>query len=90
MSIVGPRPHALAHDAQWAASVPGYAGRFRARPGLTGAAQVQGHRGEITGDGELAARIAADNAYVDDWSFSADLVLVARTLPLLFGDARAF
>ena len=90
MSIVGPRPHALAHDALWAASVPGYAGRFRARPGLTGAAQVQGHRGEITGDDELVARIAADNAYVDDWSFSADLVLVVRTLPLLFGDAKAF
>jgi putative colanic acid biosynthesis UDP-glucose lipid carrier transferase len=38
----------------------------------------------------LAARIAADNAYIDTWSFRTDLALVARTVPLLFGDAQAF
>jgi putative colanic acid biosynthesis UDP-glucose lipid carrier transferase len=90
MSIVGPRPHALAHDADWGARVPGYAGRFRARPGLTGRAQVEGHRGEVTCDEGIAARIAADNAYIDGWSFSRDLALVLRTVPLLFGDAKAF
>jgi putative colanic acid biosynthesis UDP-glucose lipid carrier transferase len=90
MSIVGPRPHAMAHDAAWAERTRDYRGRFRARPGLTGAAQVQGHRGEITDDESLAARIAADNAYVDGWRFRQDLVLVIRTVPLLFGDARAF
>ncbi len=90
MSIVGPRPHALAHDAAWAGTTPGYAGRFRARPGLTGAAQVQGLRGEITGDAGLAARIAADNAYIEGWTFAGDLRLVARTVPLLLGDAKAF
>ncbi|WP_293381865.1 sugar transferase [Phenylobacterium sp. SCN 70-31] len=90
MSIVGPRPHALAHDAAWAERVPGYAGRFRARPGLTGAAQVGGHRGEIADDAALLARIAADNAYIDRWRFRDDLILVARTVPLLFGDERAF
>ncbi|HEX7890923.1 MAG TPA: sugar transferase, partial [Ramlibacter sp.] len=47
MSIVGPRPHALAHDLVWRDRVPGYAGRFRTRPGLTGAAQVNGYRGEV-------------------------------------------
>jgi putative colanic acid biosynthesis UDP-glucose lipid carrier transferase len=90
MSIVGPRPHALAHDTLWSGVVPGYAGRFRARPGLTGAAQVQGLRGEVTGDTGLAARIAADNAYIDDWTFAGDLRLVARTIPVLLGDAQAF
>lgn len=90
MSIVGPRPHALAHDTLWAGTTPGYDGRFRARPGLTGAAQVQGLRGEVTGDAGLAARIAADNAYIDDWTFSGDLRLVARTIPVLLGDAHAF
>jgi len=90
MSIVGPRPHALAHDAVWGERVPGYAGRFRARPGLTGAAQVLGYRGEVTCDAGLFARIEADNAYIDDWSFAEDLRLVARTVPLLLGDAQAF
>ena len=90
MSIVGPRPHALGHDADWGLRVAGYGGRFRARPGLTGAAQVMGHRGEITCDAALTARIAADNAYIETWSFTGDLKLIARTVPLLFGDARAF
>ena len=90
MSIVGPRPHALAHDTLWAGTTPGYAGRFRARPGLTGAAQVQGLRGEVTGHAGLAARIAADNAYIDDWTFAGDLRLVAQTIPVLLGDARAY
>ena len=90
MSVVGPRPHALSHDQAWAGVVPGYAARFRARPGLTGRAQVLGYRGEITSPELLAARITADNAYIDTWSFSADLALVARTLPLMFGDDQAF
>ncbi len=90
MSIVGPRPHALSHDQAWACAIPGYAGRFRTRPGLTGEAQVLGHRGEITSPEALAARIAADNAYIDSWSFRRDLILVLRTAPLVFGDPRAF
>lgn len=90
MSIVGPRPHAIAHDIVWSRRVPGYAGRFRTRPGLTGAAQVNGYRGEVANDEGLFARIDADNAYIDDWRFGTDLGLVLRTVPLLFGDARAF
>lgn len=90
MSIVGPRPHALGHDIQWSRRVPGYADRFRARPGLTGQAQVMGFRGEVANDEGLLKRIEADNAYIDGWSFRQDLALVARTAPLLFGDERAF
>lgn len=90
MSIVGPRPHALAHDALWAQGVPGYAGRFRARPGLTGAAQVGGFRGEVTCEEGIRGRIAADNAYVDTWTFGQDMRLILKTIPLVFGDANAF
>jgi putative colanic acid biosysnthesis UDP-glucose lipid carrier transferase len=90
MSIVGPRPHALSHDIEWSRRAPGYAGRFRARPGLTGRAQVLGFRGEVANDEGLIHRIDADNAYIDGWSFSRDLALVARTIPLLFGDEQAF
>lgn len=90
MSIVGPRPHAIAHDMVWSDRVPSYLDRFRARPGLTGAAQVNGYRGEVANDEGLLARIAADNTYIDHWSFSGDLALVLRTVPLLMGDAKAF
>ncbi|MBL8553354.1 MAG: sugar transferase [Phenylobacterium sp.] len=90
MSIVGPRPHALSHDVTWSRRVPGYADRFRARPGLTGQAQVMGYRGEVANDEGLFQRISADNAYIDGWSFTRDLMLVVRTAPLLFGDAQAF
>ena len=90
MSIVGPRPHALSHDVQWSRRVEGYAGRFRARPGLTGEAQVLGFRGEVANDEGLIQRINADNAYIDGWTFRRDLGLVARTIPLLFGDEQAF
>lgn len=90
MSIVGPRPHAIAHDIVWASRVPGYAGRFRTRPGLTGAAQVNGYRGEVANDDGLVARIDADNSYIEGWTFLGDIGLVARTIPLLFGDAKAF
>lgn len=90
MSIVGPRPHALSHDVTWSRRVPGYADRFRTRPGLTGQAQVMGYRGEVANDEGLVQRISADNAYIDSWSFTRDLTLVARTVPLLFGDAQAF
>lgn len=90
MSIVGPRPHAISHDIVWAQRAPGYLDRFRARPGLTGEAQVNGYRGEVANDEGLFARIDADNAYIDRWTFAGDLRLVARTVPLLFGDASAF
>ena len=89
MSLVGPRPHALPHDALWGASVAGYAGRFRARPGLTGRAQVLGYRGLVTTSACIRNRIAADNAYIDHWSFWVDLALILRTIPILFGDDAA-
>ena len=90
MSIVGPRPHALSHDVAWSRQAPGYEGRFRARPGLTGYAQVEGYRGEVTCHDCLLRRIEADNAYIDNWSFAGDLRIAVRTVPLLFGDSRAF
>lgn len=49
-----------------------------------------GYRGEVANDEGLLKRIEADNAYIDAWSFRRDLVLVARTVPLLFGDEQAF
>jgi putative colanic acid biosynthesis UDP-glucose lipid carrier transferase len=90
MSIVGPRPHALSHDSYYGARVPGYANRFRARPGLTGYAQVNGFRGEVRQLQCMADRVAADTAYIQEWSFALDVLIVAKTFPLLLRDPRAY
>jgi putative colanic acid biosynthesis UDP-glucose lipid carrier transferase len=90
MSIVGPRPHALGHDQRWGHQVPDYRARFRARPGLTGLAQVNGLRGEILSPQCLTRRIAADNAYIESWSFWLDLKIILQTIPGLFNDPKAY
>jgi putative colanic acid biosynthesis UDP-glucose lipid carrier transferase len=90
MSLVGPRPHALCHDEVWAQTIPQYFDRFRARPGLTGYAQVRGLRGEVTGPDSIRDRVAADNAYIERWSFLQDVKLIAMTVPLIFNDATAY
>jgi putative colanic acid biosynthesis UDP-glucose lipid carrier transferase len=90
MSLVGPRPHATAHDLSWSLVVPDYADRFRARPGLTGFAQVSGCRGEVFSTDDIAARVRADNAYIERWSLGLDLSIALRTIPLIFADPRAY
>lgn len=90
MSIVGPRPHALAHDAHYGALVPRYSERFAVRPGLTGFAQVQGLRGEIHSLDCMARRVAADAEYAKHWSFRRDLAIIVRTVPLLLLRTNAY
>ncbi len=79
MSLVGPRPHALAHDQLYEPSVTLYARRHNVKPGITGWAQVNGLRGEITPD-TLKARIEHDLYYIDNWSPWLDLQILWRTL----------
>ncbi|MBU1377239.1 MAG: sugar transferase [Alphaproteobacteria bacterium] len=90
MSLIGPRPHAVAHDEAWGKQVAGYERRFRARPGLTGYAAVCGFRGEVKELQAIIDRVESDNEYIDTWSFGLDLKIILRTLPLIFGDARAY
>ena len=90
MSLVGPRPHALAHDARWSLVVPEYRQRFRARPGLTGYAQVRGRRGEVSCIEDIAARVDDDNTYIEHWSLLLDFKIVLHTIPLIFGDPNAY
>ncbi len=90
MSIIGPRPHALAHDEYYGALIPTYAARFRAKPGLTGYAQVNGFRGEIRDTRCMSDRVAADNSYIEAWSPALDMAILMRTLPLIFRDPRAY
>jgi putative colanic acid biosynthesis UDP-glucose lipid carrier transferase len=90
MSLIGPRPHAVAHDETWGQLAPGYNLRFRARPGLTGYAAVCGFRGEVRELQAIVDRVEADNEYIDTWSFALDMKIIRRTLPLIFSDTRAY
>ena len=90
MSLVGPRPHALAHDQAFERKIALYARRHNVRPGITGWAQVNGLRGETDTDEKMARRIAYDHWYVDNWSFWLDLAILLRTVfsPKAFQNAR--
>jgi lipopolysaccharide/colanic/teichoic acid biosynthesis glycosyltransferase len=82
MSLVGPRPHALAHDRHWSKIIPDYNSRFLAKPGITGLAQVEGWRGETPTYESMARRIAFDLDYIRHWSIGLDLTIFLRTLAL--------
>lgn len=90
MSVVGPRPHALAHDEYYGRLISAYADRFRAKPGLTGLAQVNGLRGEIQDIRCMRGRIAADNLYIDSWSLGLDIAILAKTAMVIFRDPQAY
>ena len=79
MSLVGPRPHAVSHDAYFAARIPGDVARYRVLPGVTGLAQISGLRGETETLEKMARRVAKDNDYIDNWSLWLDLRLIALT-----------
>jgi lipopolysaccharide/colanic/teichoic acid biosynthesis glycosyltransferase len=80
MSLVGPRPHALAHDAQFQSQLPLYSYRFMVRPGITGLAQVSGWRGEARTPAEIFHRLEKDLEYVRTWSFWGDVKILCATL----------
>lgn len=80
MSLVGPRPHALAHNEQYAALVDDYLGRHRVRPGITGWAQVNGLRGETDTLEKMQRRVEHDLAYIDGWSLVLDAKILAMTV----------
>jgi len=79
MSLVGPRPHATAHDALYSSLIPEYDGRQAVKPGITGWAQVNGHRGGTPTVGAMKARVAHDLWYAAHASIRLDLLILART-----------
>ena len=84
MSIVGPRPHAVAHDDHFHRLIQNYAFRHHVKPGITGWAQVNGLRGETPEVGIMAARVEHDLWYVNNWSMRTDLRIVLLTVTRLF------
>jgi len=93
MSIVGPRPHALATQAEGRnidELVDYYAVRHRVMPGITGWAQVHGLRGELDNVEKLRRRVDYDLEYIDKWTIWLDLEIILRTIKLLIFDKHAY
>ena len=80
MSLVGPRPHALAHDQRYDSRIAQYARRHNVKPGITGWAQVCGLRGEIATEEKMRRRVEHDLYYVDNWSLWLDIKIIALTV----------
>jgi polysaccharide biosynthesis protein PslA len=80
MSLVGPRPHALAHDRSFERRIALYARRHNVRPGITGWAQVNGFRGETLTDLDMERRVACDLHYIDNWSIWFDIQIMVQTI----------
>jgi putative colanic acid biosynthesis UDP-glucose lipid carrier transferase len=89
MSLVGPRPHAVAVNEQYRRLISGYMVRHKVKPGITGWAQVNGFRG---GDDleSMKNRVAADLEYLRNWSLGLDLAILLKTVALVWADRRAF
>jgi putative colanic acid biosysnthesis UDP-glucose lipid carrier transferase len=68
MSVVGPRPHAIAHNTYYGKLIEKYANRHRVKPGITGWAQVHGFRGETSDPDMMSKRVGYDLAYIENWS----------------------
>jgi putative colanic acid biosysnthesis UDP-glucose lipid carrier transferase len=79
MSLVGPRPHALAHDNEYRVHIADYAFRHHVKPGMTGWAQVNGLRGETASFEQMAERVKLDLWYINNWSLGLDINILVRT-----------
>ena len=79
MSLVGPRPHAVAHDQYYLQMVPSYKYRFHCKPGITGLAQINGFRGEVRDIPHMEARVARDLEYIETWSLGGDVRILVAT-----------
>ena len=90
MSIVGPRPHAVAHNEEYRRLIKAYMVRHKVKPGITGWAQVNGQRGETDTIEKMQARVEYDLEYLRNWSLVFDLQIIARTVRLVFFDRKAY
>lgn len=79
MSMVGPRPHAVEHNEQYAQLIGGYHGRHKVKPGITGWAQINGFRGETDTLDKMRARVEHDIFYIENWSLWFDAKIMVLT-----------
>ncbi len=90
MSIVGPRPHAVAHNEQYAKLIDEYLARHKVKPGITGWAQVNGLRGETDTLDKMERRVQYDLHYIENWSLALDLRIILMTLLVGFRHPNAY
>lgn len=90
MSLVGPRPHASAHNEQYRGLIRGYMLRHKVKPGITGLAQVSGCRGETETLEKMERRVQFDHQYIRSWSLWLDLRILAKTFMVIWKQPEAY
>jgi putative colanic acid biosynthesis UDP-glucose lipid carrier transferase len=90
MSLVGPRPHAIAHNEEYRKVISGYMIRHKVLPGITGLAQISGCRGETVRLEEMQARVQLDLEYLRRWSPILDLKILALTAVQVIWHEKAY
>jgi putative colanic acid biosynthesis UDP-glucose lipid carrier transferase len=90
MSIVGPRPHAVAHNEMYRKVIKGYMQRHMVKPGITGWAQVNGYRGETEDLEKMKRRVEYDLDYLRNWSPRLDLYIIAKTVWVVLRGTNAY
>jgi putative colanic acid biosynthesis UDP-glucose lipid carrier transferase len=90
MSVVGPRPHAVAHNEKYRKIIKGYMIRHKVKPGITGWAQINGLRGETKTVNKMEKRIKYDLDYLRRWSIFLDLKIIWKTIFVIFNDSNAY
>jgi len=90
MSLVGPRPHASAHNEQYRSLIDGYMLRHKVKPGITGLAQVNGWRGETETLEKMERRVEYDHRYIREWSLAMDLKILVQTVGVVLRQENAY
>ena len=90
MSMVGPRPHANAHNEFYRGQIEGYMLRHKVKPGITGLAQVNGCRGETETIDKMEKRIKFDHQYIREWTIWLDLKIIFKTFAVVFSRQNAY
>lgn len=90
LSVVGPRPHALAHDQYYGEIIKEYAIRQKIKPGITGWAQVNGYRSETCDPELMRQRVKHDCYYIENWSPWLDIQILFKTFKVIFSDRNAY
>ena len=90
MSLVGPRPHASAHNEHYRKLIKGYMLRHKVKPGITGLAQVEGFRGETDTLDKMQKRVDFDHRYIREWSLWLDIKILLRTFGVVMQQKNAY
>jgi putative colanic acid biosynthesis UDP-glucose lipid carrier transferase len=90
MSLIGPRPHAMAHDRFYGREIAGYDKRQAVKPGISGWAQVHGHRGATVTVSRMRERLAYDVWYARNATLALDLQVISRTILEVFRQRNAY